>query len=66
LKVLGRKENLKGKCAFCDIESCRGCRSLCFSLTGDYLAEDPHCGYQPKPSLLEDRTDRRPAEGAEK
>jgi radical SAM protein with 4Fe4S-binding SPASM domain len=51
LKSLERKETLKGKCGYCDIESCRGCRSLSFSLTGDYLAEDPHCGYQPKPPL---------------
>ena len=51
LKSLERKENLKGRCGYCDIENCRGCRSLSFSLTGDYLAEDPHCGYQPKPPL---------------
>ena len=51
LKALEVKKNLKGKCKFCDIENCRGCRSLSFALTGDYLAEDPHCGYQPKTSL---------------
>jgi len=51
LKSLERKENLKGKCGYCDIENCRGCRSLSLSLTGDYLAEDPHCGYQPKTPL---------------
>ncbi|OGP57523.1 MAG: hypothetical protein A2162_12150 [Deltaproteobacteria bacterium RBG_13_52_11b] len=62
LKALERRENLKGKCGYCDIEDCRGCRSLCFSLTGDYLAEDPHCEYQPKASLPEDRTHRRAAE----
>jgi radical SAM protein with 4Fe4S-binding SPASM domain len=48
LKSLERRESLKGKCGYCDIENCRGCRSLSFSLTGDYLAEDPHCAYQPK------------------
>jgi radical SAM protein with 4Fe4S-binding SPASM domain len=43
LEKLRRKENLRGKCGNCEIKDCRGCRSLAFSLTGDYLAEDPHC-----------------------
>jgi radical SAM protein with 4Fe4S-binding SPASM domain len=43
LNRLRRKENLKGKCGPCKEENCTGCRSLAFSLTGDYLAEDPHC-----------------------
>ena len=66
LKVLGRRKNLKGKCGYCDIEDCRGCRSLSFSLTGDYLAEDSHCGYQPRSSLFEDRTRSKIAEDTEK
>src|SRR4030043_696153 len=45
LKKLRRKENLKGKCGRCEINDCRGCRSLALALTGDYLAEDPHCWY---------------------
>lgn len=45
LKKIRRKENLKGKCAICNIPDCRGCRSLAFALTGDYLAEDPICRY---------------------
>jgi len=43
LKDLRKKENLKGKCGTCGIKDCRGCRSLALSLTGDCLAEDPHC-----------------------
>jgi radical SAM protein with 4Fe4S-binding SPASM domain len=43
LNQLRRKENLKGKCGPCKEQDCTGCRSLAFSLTGDYLAEDPHC-----------------------
>jgi radical SAM protein with 4Fe4S-binding SPASM domain len=43
LEKLRRKENLKGKCGRCEIEACRGCRSLALALTGDYLEEDPHC-----------------------
>jgi len=45
LEKLRRKENLKGKCGECEIEDCRGCRSLALALTGDYLSEDPHCWY---------------------
>lgn len=45
LASLRRKENLKGKCRECEWRECRGCRSLALALTGDYLAEDPHCWY---------------------
>ena len=45
LENVRRKENLKGKCGRCPIKHCRGCRSLTFCLTGDYLEEDPHCWY---------------------
>ena len=43
LDQLRNKKNLKGRCGKCEIEDCRGCRSLALSLTGDYLEEDPHC-----------------------
>lgn len=46
LEKLREKENLKGNCKSCEIEGCRGCRSLTFALTGDYLEEDPHCWYE--------------------
>lgn len=45
LERLRRKESLKGRCGRCEIEGCRGCRSLALALTGDYLEEDPHCWY---------------------
>jgi radical SAM protein with 4Fe4S-binding SPASM domain len=45
LEKLRKQENLKGKCRRCEIKECRGCRSLALALTGDYLGEDPHCGY---------------------
>lgn len=45
LNILRKKENLKGKCGTCRVQGCMGCRSLAFSLTGDFLAEDPHCGH---------------------
>jgi radical SAM protein with 4Fe4S-binding SPASM domain len=44
LEKLRKKKNLKGKCGTCGMRECRGCRSLAFSLTGDFLGEDPHCG----------------------
>jgi radical SAM protein with 4Fe4S-binding SPASM domain len=47
LKSVRRKEKLKGKCGSCPIQECTGCRSLAYALTGDFLAEDPHCGYAP-------------------
>ncbi len=46
LKKLREKENLKGRCGVCDFKECRGCRSLAFYQTGDFLAEDPHCYYK--------------------
>lgn len=43
------KNNLKGKCnpKQCPVEACFGCRAMTYSLTGDYLAEDPHCNIPP-------------------
>jgi len=43
LEKLRGKENLRGRCGRCELEDCRGCRSLALSLTGDYLGEDPYC-----------------------
>jgi radical SAM protein with 4Fe4S-binding SPASM domain len=45
LKLLRHKENLQGKCRDCALVRCRGCRSLALACAGDFLAEDPHCGY---------------------
>jgi AdoMet-dependent heme synthase len=37
-----------GKCGICEYQKvCGGSRSRAFALTGDYLAEDPRCIYQP-------------------
>jgi radical SAM protein with 4Fe4S-binding SPASM domain len=47
LENLRRKESLRGKCGRCRIKDCKGCRSLALALTGNYLAEDPHCWYEP-------------------
>ncbi len=39
---------LKGKCGRCEFKQvCGGCRARAFEATGDYLAEEPLCAYQP-------------------
>ncbi|MFH1833699.1 MAG: SPASM domain-containing protein, partial [bacterium] len=39
---------LKGKCGVCGFgKVCGGCRARAFGSTGDYLAEEPFCAYQP-------------------
>ena len=45
LRDLGR---LKGKCGQCGFDRvCGGCRARAYGSTGDYLAEEPFCAYQP-------------------
>jgi heme b synthase len=42
-------ERLGGKCGACQFKSlCSGCRARAYGLTGDYLAEEPFCAYQPE------------------
>lgn len=39
---------LKGKCARCEFRSiCGGSRARAYAMSGDYLAEEPLCTYQP-------------------
>lgn len=39
---------LQGKCGSCDFrEVCGGCRARAFSRSGNYLAEEPYCVYEP-------------------
>ncbi|NDJ76115.1 MAG: radical SAM protein [Chloroflexi bacterium] len=40
---------LSGKCGVCQFKSlCSGCRARAYGVTGDYLAEEPFCAFQPK------------------
>ena len=38
-----------GRCGVCEFRKvCGGCRARAFAMTGDYLAEEPYCTYEPK------------------
>ncbi len=39
---------LEGKCGVCQFKSlCSGCRARAYGVTGNYLAEEPFCAYEP-------------------
>jgi len=41
-------EALQGKCGACEYKRvCGGCRARAYEATGDYMAEEPLCSYQP-------------------
>jgi radical SAM protein with 4Fe4S-binding SPASM domain len=43
-----REPTLGGRCGACEFSKvCGGCRCRAYATYGDYLAEDPACGYQP-------------------
>jgi radical SAM protein with 4Fe4S-binding SPASM domain len=43
-----REPHLGGRCGECEFsEICGGCRCRAYAASGDYLAEDPACNYQP-------------------
>jgi heme b synthase len=40
---------LEGKCGVCSfVHRCGGCRARAYSLTGNYMAEEPYCVYEPR------------------
>jgi heme b synthase len=42
-------KQLEGKCGICEYKAvCGGCRARAYEATGDYLAEEPLCSYQPR------------------
>jgi radical SAM protein len=46
--ALRDSSRLKGKCGRCEFSAiCSGSRARAYALTGDYLAPDPGCAYQP-------------------
>ena len=47
-RELRKTDNLQGKCGCCEFRNvCMGCRARAFAATGNYLAEEPFCIYQP-------------------
>lgn len=45
---LRNKKELKGRCGTCEFNQiCGGSRSRAYAMTGDILAEEPFCAYQP-------------------
>lgn len=50
-RMLRDANNLRGKCGECDYRNlCGGSRSRAYALTGNFLAEEPRCVYEPKGS----------------
>ncbi len=48
-QALRRRDQLKGKCGRCRYRlTCGGCRALAFYRTGDLLAPDPSCFFEPE------------------
>lgn len=47
--TLRDNSKLEGKCGCCEFRNvCMGCRARAFAATGNYMAEEPFCVYQPK------------------
>jgi radical SAM protein len=47
-RILRDADQREGKCGLCEYRRlCGGSRSRAYALTGNYLAEDPRCTYQP-------------------
>ncbi|MFQ5450730.1 MAG: radical SAM protein [Nitrospinaceae bacterium] len=48
MRELRDRKNLEGKCGTCEFSSmCSGCRARAFAETGNYMAPDPSCDYEP-------------------
>jgi len=42
-------DRLEGKCCRCEYRGiCGGCRAQAFAATGNYLAAEPACSYEPR------------------
>lgn len=50
-RALRDPDRLEGKCGRCEFRYlCGGSRSRAYALTGNYLASDPRCVYEPRPA----------------
>ncbi len=50
LNALRQRSNLNARCRDCYINECSGCRALAYSVSGDYLSDDPLCWLKPLPT----------------
>ena len=58
-RTLRDADNLHGKCGQCEFRNlCGGSRSRSYALTGDFLAEDPRCVYEPRNDGRRNRASR--------
>jgi heme b synthase len=47
-------DQLGGKCGICEFKRiCSGCRARAYGMGGDYLGEEPFCGYEPGAAAVE-------------
>jgi radical SAM protein len=58
-RTLRNADNLQGKCGDCEYRNlCGGSRSRSYAMTGNFLAEEPRCVYEPKTA---DASERKPS-----
>ena len=58
-RILRDYRGREGKCGFCEYTKlCGGSRARAFAATGDYLAEDPGCVYEPSVTAAARRNSR--------
>jgi len=56
-RILRDSRGREGKCGVCEFTKlCGGSRARAYAATGDYLAEDPRCTYQPSAFLAARRS----------
>ncbi|MGB5158174.1 heme b synthase [Desulfobacterium sp. N47] len=49
-------DKLKGKCGICEFKRvCGGCRARAYEATGDFMAQEPLCSYEPKKSAINEK-----------
>lgn len=61
-----REGSLGGKCGVCEYRSvCGGCRARAYASSGDVLAADPSCTYEPDPAAALVQPERAVTYGAE-
>ena len=52
LKKIRSLSSYKGNCGVCEyVGCCGGCRARAYTMSGDWLAADPVCSYQPKMAM---------------